>query len=102
LSKSNDVIWLFDWPACFQAFSDRPDKSPHQTEPIRRRTQRAFLKSRDSTNMFRRSDFRNARSVRMASKWIDGKRMMESATVKKFEHTSCAEIKTIHSRGNQK
>jgi hypothetical protein len=35
-----------------------------ETEPIRRRTQRAFLKSRDSTKMFRRSDFRNARSVR--------------------------------------
>jgi len=45
-----------------------------ETEPIRRRTQRAFLKSRDSTKMFRRSDFRNARSVRKAIKWIAGKR----------------------------
>jgi len=35
-----------------------------ETEPIRRRTQQAFLKSRDSTKMFRRYDFRNARSVR--------------------------------------
>jgi hypothetical protein len=43
--------------------------------------------------MFRRSDFRNTRSVRMASKWIDGKRMMESATVKKFEQPSHAELK---------
>jgi hypothetical protein len=23
-------IGRFDWPACFQAFSNRPDKSPHQ------------------------------------------------------------------------
>jgi hypothetical protein len=45
-------------------FSNRPDKAPHQTEPIRRRTQLAFLKSRVSTKMFRRSDFRNASSVR--------------------------------------
>jgi len=35
-------IRLFDWPACFQVFSNRPDKSPHQTEPIRRRIQRRF------------------------------------------------------------
>jgi hypothetical protein len=49
---------------------NRPDKSPHQTEPIRRRTQQAFLKSRDSTKMFRRSDFRNARPVRKGkSSW---------------------------------
>jgi hypothetical protein len=41
-----------------------------ETEPIRRRTQRAFLKSRDSTKMFRRSDFRNARPVRKGkSSW---------------------------------
>ena len=39
-------------------------KSPHPDEPIRQRTQRAFLKSRDSTARSVRSDFRNARSVR--------------------------------------
>jgi hypothetical protein len=27
---TNMGIRLFDWPACFQAFSNRPDKSPHQ------------------------------------------------------------------------
>lgn len=31
----------FDWPACFQVFSNRPDKSP-QYEPRRSRTQQAF------------------------------------------------------------
>jgi hypothetical protein len=38
----NMGIRRFDWPACFQAFSNRPDKAPHQTEPIRLRTQRTF------------------------------------------------------------
>ena len=36
----------FDWPARFQAFSDRTVKAPHPAEPIRRRTQRAFPKPR--------------------------------------------------------
>jgi hypothetical protein len=35
-----------------------------EAEPIRQRTEWAFLKSRASTKMFRRSDFRNARPVR--------------------------------------
>jgi len=70
-SKNSSVH--FDWPACFQIFSNRPDKSPHPTEPIRRRTQWAFLKSRDSTKMFRRSDFRNARSVRNGIHQINNK-----------------------------
>jgi hypothetical protein len=26
-----DWAWLFDWPARFQVFSDRPDKEPHET-----------------------------------------------------------------------
>jgi len=55
-----------------------------ETEPIRRRTQRAFLKSRDSTKMFRRSDFRNARSVRMASKRIADKSHDEMSNQKKL------------------
>jgi hypothetical protein len=38
----------FDWPPCFQVFSNRPDKAP-QMIPRRSSTQRAFLKSRDST-----------------------------------------------------
>ena len=38
----------FDWPAFRRALGNRPDKSP-QPKPIRSRTQRAFLKSRDST-----------------------------------------------------
>jgi hypothetical protein len=38
-----------------------------EVEPIWWRTERAFLKSRDSTKMFRRSDFRNARSVRWSN-----------------------------------
>jgi hypothetical protein len=50
-----------------------------ETEPIRRRTQRAFLKSRDSTKVFRRSDFRNARSVRKEkSAWQNSHRGHES------------------------
>jgi hypothetical protein len=30
LVRHQHGIRRFDWPACFQAFSNRPDKSPHQ------------------------------------------------------------------------
>lgn len=40
----NQVSRRFDWPACLQVFGNRPDKSPYPTAPMRRRTQRAFLK----------------------------------------------------------
>ncbi len=76
-SKTNDGFGTaFDWPACFQVFSNRPNRRIKTELQLRRRTQRAFLKSRDSTKLFRRSDFRNARSVRKVPKRIDGKPMM--------------------------
>ena len=52
-----DSARLFDWPACFQVFSNRPDKSLHQAEPIRRRTQWPFLKPRSTSHPFRSAPF---------------------------------------------
>jgi hypothetical protein len=59
-----DSARRFDWPLASKYSATGQTNRRIETEPIRRRTQRAFLKSRDSTKMFRRSDFRNARSVR--------------------------------------
>jgi hypothetical protein len=41
LCKTIGMIRRFDWPACFQVFSNRPDKSP-QVKPRRSRTHRSF------------------------------------------------------------
>jgi hypothetical protein len=55
----------FDWPALQNA--NRPDKPPQQTEPIRAAHSTGISKIPRSTKMFRRSDFRNARSVLIGS-----------------------------------
>jgi hypothetical protein len=65
----------FDCPAFLLTAEETGQTNRLSIEPIRQRTQRAFLKSRDSTKMFRRSDFRNAGSVRKIFKRKPAKAM---------------------------
>jgi hypothetical protein len=60
------MIRRFDWPACFQVFSNRPDKSP------RNKTYTAAQSASVSKiprlhSRYVRSDFRNGRSLRPSS-----------------------------------
>ena len=66
----------FDWPACFQVFSNRPDKSPHGTRTYPAPHSTDVLKSRSIPSspvqatpdrLHSASDFRTARSVRKVS-----------------------------------
>ena len=84
-----DSARLFDWPACFQAFSNRPDKSPrnkiytvaHSTVVPETSLHFAVVRSRHSRPAPFRFRFQNARSVRMA--FSRSEKLYVHATLKK-------------------
>jgi len=76
LARKQLFYWLFDWPACLQAFDNRPDKSPHFDRTYAAAHSTGVAKTFRSLRVWVRmcapapfvhSGFSNARSVPRAS-----------------------------------
>ena len=98
--KSN-YVRRFDWSACFQVFSNRPDKSPwsetytvtHSTSVLKSRSFPPSSVQATPDLLHFASDFKTLVQCEWHPNGLAIKPMIERASDKKLEHPSRAEMK---------